>query len=270
MTGLDLWHAVVLGVVEGVTEFLPISSTGHLILVGNWVGFIGERAKTFEVVIQSGAILAVVVLYRERFRLLLADVRSPTQQRFLLNLLVAFLPAAIIGLLVHRWIKGHAFVPLVVSWTMLLGGVAILAIERWQPRVRTVDVNDISPLTALGVGLAQTLALVPGVSRSGATIMGAYALGCSRRAATEFSFFLAVPVIAAASVFDLYKGRQGLTVDDIPLFAVGFGVSFLTAFVVVGRFLRYVSGHSFVAFAWYRIGAGALLLWWLSRGTLIW
>ena len=267
MSGLELLDAVILGVVEGVTEFLPISSTGHLIVAGSLLGFTGERAKTFEIVIQFGAILAVMALYRERFRVLLLELRSPIQQRLVLNLTVAFLPAAIIGLLVHHWVKAHGFAPLVVSWTMVLGGVAILAIERWRPAVRLAEVDDIRLPTALGIGLAQTLALIPGVSRSGATIMGGYLLGCSRRAATEFSFFLAVPVIAAAAGFDLYQGLDGLTSQDIPLFLVGFLVAFLSAFVVVGRFLRYVSGHSFAAFAWYRIGVGAVLLWWLYRGT---
>jgi undecaprenyl-diphosphatase len=266
VNGLELLDAVILGVVEGVTEFLPISSTGHLIVAGSLLDFTGERAKTFEIVIQFGAILAVMALYRERFRVLFAELRSPVQRRFALNLAAGFLPAAVIGLLIHHWIKAHAFVPLVVSWTMVLGGVAILGIERWRPAVSVDTVDEIRLPTALGIGLAQTLALIPGVSRSGATIMGGYLLGCSRRAATEFSFFLAVPVIAAAAGYDLFKGLPDLTAHDVPLFLVGFAVAFVSAFVVVGRFLRYVSGHSFAAFAWYRIVAGTILLWWLYRG----
>jgi undecaprenyl-diphosphatase len=264
----DLVVAGVLGVVEGVTEFIPVSSTGHLIVAGHWLGFTGERAKTFEIFIQLGAILAIVWLYRQRFLAMLRGLRTePVSQRLALNLLVAFLPAAIIGLLTHHWIKAHLLTPVVVAIGFIVGGILILIIERWKPVERVSDTADISPRTAFGIGVAQVLALLlPGFSRSGATIMGGYALGLSRTAATEFSFFLAVPVIAAAAIFDLLKSLGDLSPGDFPLFAVGFVVAFASAFVVVKAFLRYVAHHSFSAFAWYRIGFGILLFWLYSRG----
>ena len=262
----DLLAAVVQGIVEGVTEFLPVSSTGHLIVVGSWLGFTGDRAKTFEIFIQFGAILAIVWIYRLRFLTVLEGLsREPASRRFVTNLLVAFLPAAILGLLTHRWIKDHLFTPVVVALGFIIGGIAILIIERWKPRERVADAADIRPPTALGVGLAQMLALWPGMSRSGATIMGGYALGLSRVAATEFSFFLAVPVITAAALFDLLKSLDALSTADIPIFAVGFLVAFVSAFVVVKAFLRYVAHHSFSVFAWYRIVFGLLLLWLYAR-----
>ncbi len=258
----DLLSAAVLGIVEGVTEFLPVSSTGHLIVVGDWLGFTGERAKTFEIFIQFGAILAIVWLYRQRFLDVVRHATSePASRRFVTNLALGFLPAAIVGVLTHHWIKAHLFTPVVVGWAFIIGGVAILAIERWKPAPVVADAADLAPRTALGIGLAQVLALMPGMSRSGATIMGGYALGLSRTAATEFSFFLAVPVIAAAAGFDLLKSLNGLALSDIPVFAVGFVVSFVAAFVVIKAFLHYVAHHSFSVFAWYRIGFGAFLLW---------
>ena len=262
----DLVAAGIQGVVEGVTEFLPVSSTGHLIVVGDWLGFTGDRAKTFEIFIQFGAILAIVWIYRQRFLVVARDfVREPVSRRFVTNLLVAFLPAAIVGLLTHHWIKAHLFTPVVVALGFIVGGIVILMVERWKPRETVADAADLQPPTALGIGLAQRLALVPGVSRSGATIMGGYALGLSRTAATEFSFFLAVPVIAAAAVFDLLKSLDALGAADIPIFVVGFLVSFVSAFVVVKAFLRYVAHHSFSVFAWYRIAFGLLLLWLYAR-----
>lgn len=259
----DMVIAGVLGVVEGVTEFLPVSSTGHLIVAGDWLGFTGDRAKTFEIFIQLGAILAIVWLYRQRFLGMLRGLTTePVSQRLAINLLVAFLPAAVIGLFTHRWIKVHLFTPLVVAIGFIVGGIVILVIERWKPVERVSEADGIMPWTAFGIGLAQVLALIlPGFSRSGATIMGGYALGLSRTAATEFSFFLAVPVIAAAAVFDLLKSLDGLTSTDFPLFAAGFLVAFGAAFAVVKAFLRYVAHHSFSIFAWYRIGFGVLLFW---------
>jgi len=257
-----LWKAAVLGLVEGATEFVPVSSTGHLILVGNWLQLTDERTKTFEVFIQLGAILAVVWLYRQRLAQVLSGAvrRDPVSQRFVVNQIIAFIPAALIGFLAHDWIKGHLFQPSVVVAALVAGGFAILLIEHWSPRTTVDKVNQVPGSTALGIGLAQVLSLVPGTSRSGATIMGGYALGLSRPAATEFSFFLAIPVMLAATAFDLLKSWTILSPADLPMFAVGFVVSFLSAMVVIKALLRYVSGHSFRAFAWYRIVLGAVLL----------
>jgi undecaprenyl-diphosphatase len=256
-----LLKAAILGLVEGATEFIPVSSTGHLIVVGSWLGFVDERARTFEIFIQLGAILAIVWLYRGRLgRTVLAARHDPKSRRFIGNLLIAFFPAALVGLVAHDWIKAHLFNPTVVAVALVVGGVLILLIERRSPAARVPDVNDVPPRTALGIGLAQVLSLIPGTSRSGATIMGGYALGLSRVAATEFSFFLAIPVMLAATMYDLLKSWSALAPADAAVFAVGFIVSFLTAVIVVRAFLAYVSGHSFSAFAWYRILFGAALL----------
>jgi undecaprenyl-diphosphatase len=258
----ELLDAVVLGLVEGITEFIPVSSTGHLIVVGEWLGQVDERAKTFDIFIQLGAILAIVWLYRARLlHAAAAARREPGSRRFFVNLAISFVPAAAIGFLIHDWIKEHLFSTHVVAWALVVGGIAILLIERWPPRTRFQEVTEVPPLTALGVGVAQVLSLIPGTSRSGATIMGGYALGLSRRAATEFSFFLAIPIMFAATLYDLAKSAGALSPTDVPYFATGFAVSFVSALVVVKAFLAYVSHHSFAAFAWYRIGFGALLLW---------
>jgi undecaprenyl-diphosphatase len=265
----DLAAAVVQGIVEGVTEFIPVSSTGHLIVAGQWLGFSDERAKTFDIFIQLGAILAIVWIYRERFLEIARTAgREPMSRRFVTNLILGFIPAAVVGLLTHHWIKAHLFSAATVAWAFMIGGGLILLIERWRPQPRVLDARDLAPATAFAIGLIQVLALFPGMSRSGATIMGGYALGLSRTAATEFSFFLGVPVLAAAAGFDLFNSRAVLSTRDIPLFAVGFGVAFVSAMIVVKAFLRYVSRHSFAAFAWYRIAFGALLLWLAARGTL--
>ena len=256
-----LLKAAVLGLVEGATEFIPVSSTGHLIVVSDWLGLVDERAKTFDIFIQLGAILAIVWLYRVRLaRTVLAARQDLRSRRFIGNLLVAFLPAALVGLAAHDWIKARLFNPTVVAVALVVGGLLILLIERWSPVPRVNDVNDVPPRTALGIGLAQVLSLIPGTSRSGATIMGGYAMGLSRIAATEFSFFLAIPVMLAATMYDLLKSWSVLVPADVPMFGVGFVVSFLTAVIVVRAFLAYVSGHSFAAFAWYRIAFGMLLL----------
>jgi undecaprenyl-diphosphatase len=256
-----LAKAALLGLVEGVTEFIPVSSTGHLILASHWLGEADEAAKTFDIFIQLGAILAIVWLYRARLARTLREAGTrPDSRRFLLNLLIAFLPAAIIGLLAHDWIKARLFAPTVVAAALVVGGVLILLIERLHPRERVALVDDVRPATALGIGLAQVLSLIPGTSRSGATIMGGYALGLSRRAATEFSFFLSIPVMFAATLYDLIKSRGALTAADAPAFTVGFVVAFVSALIVVKAFLGYVSRHSFAAFAWYRIALGAVLL----------
>lgn len=256
-----LGKAILLGLVEGATEFIPVSSTGHLIVVGHWLGQVDVRAKTFDIFIQLGAILAIVWLYRVRLTAsVLAARRDPVSRRFLLNLIVAFIPAAVVGFLAHGWIKERLFNPPVVAVALVVGGVVILLIERWPPRTRVEQVGDLQPPTALGIGLAQVLSLVPGTSRSGATIMGGYLLGLSRTAATEFSFFLAIPVMFAATLYDLLQSWGALSAADVPFFAVGFIVSFISALVVVKAFLSYVSGHSFAVFAWYRIGFGLALL----------
>ena len=266
----DFIAALVQGVVEGITEFLPVSSTGHLIISGHFLGFEDDRAKTFDIFIQLGAILAIVWIFRLRFGEVARTVaRDAVSRRFVLNLALGFLPAGVLGLLLHRWIKAHLFSPVTVAWALLVGGVVILVMERWHPRERVADSRDLPPPTALAIGFAQTLALFPGVSRSAATILGGYALGLSRTAATEFSFFLAVPTLGAAAGYDLLKGLPSLSSADVPLFAVGFVVAFASAFVVVKAFLRYVAHHSFTAFAWYRIVVGAALLWMASRGIIV-
>ena len=258
----ELLEAVILGLVEGITEFIPVSSTGHLIVFGEWLGQADARAKTFDIFIQLGAILAIVWLYRARLLHAATAARTdPASRRFFVNLAISFVPAAAIGFLIHGWIKEHLFNTSVVAWALVLGGIAILLIERWSPRTRFEEVSDVSPLTALGVGLAQVLSLIPGTSRSGATIMGGYALGLSRRAATELSFFLAIPIMFAATLYDLAKSAGALSPTDAAFFATGFVVSFLSALVVVKAFLAYVSHHSFTVFAWYRIAFGAALLW---------
>ena len=258
----ELLKAVVLGLVEGVTEFSPVSSTGHLIVVGEWLGQTDARAKTFDIFIQLGAILAIVWLYRVRLLQAAASARTdPASRRFFLNLAISFVPAAAIGFMIHDWIKEHLFKTAVVAWALILGGIVILLIERWSPRTKFEEVSEVPPLTALGVGLAQVLSLIPGTSRSGATIMGGYALGLSRRAATERSFFLAIPIMFAATLYDLAKSAGGLAPADAAFFATGFVVSVLSALLVVKAFLGYVSHHSFAAFAWYRIVFGAFLLW---------
>jgi undecaprenyl-diphosphatase len=258
----DLAEAVILGLVEGVTEFIPVSSTGHLIVAGDWLGQVDERAKTFDIFIQLGAILAIVWLYRARLLRAVDGARSdPASRRFILNLAISFVPAAAVGFLIHDWIKAHLFSTSVVAWALILGGIAILLIEWWSPRTKYDEVSEVPPTTALGVGLAQVLSLIPGTSRSGATIMGGYALGLSRRAATELSFFLAIPIMFAATLFDLAKSAGALSATDVPFFATGFVVSFVSALIVVKAFLSYVSHHSFAAFAWYRIAFGAFLLW---------
>ena len=258
-----LWlKAAVLGLVEGATEFIPVSSTGHLILVGNWLAFEGDTATTFEIFIQLGAILAVLWLFRAKVFGTLGRARhDPVARRLVVNLMIGFVPAAALGFLIHDFITENLFTPRVVALTMVVGGIAILCVERWHRPTDTETVDDMSYGRALGIGLAQCLSLIPGVSRSGATIMGALALGTSRIAATEFSFFLSIPVMFAASGYDLLKNRDALAITDLPVFAIGFGISFLTAVVVVKMFLGFVSKHSFVPFAWYRIVFGVVLLW---------
>lgn len=253
--------AVVQGLVEGATEFLPVSSTGHLILVGDWLNFRGPTAETFEIFIQLGAILAVVWFYRATLMNVVRHwIDNPTERRFLWNLFIAFLPAAVVGLVLHDYIKNHLFNPLTVAAALVVGGFIILLIEWWAPRARVETVAEMRPKTALEIGLAQILALFPGVSRSGATIMGAMSVGVSRVAATEFSFFLAIPVMFAATLYDLYKSRHILHAGDASVFAVGFVVAFLSALLVVKWLIHFVAHHDFKGFAYYRIAFGLLVL----------
>lgn len=251
--------AVILGIVEGITEFLPISSTGHLIVVGDLLGATDARAATFEIFIQLGAVLAVVWHYRARLWAVAARLAAPEGRDFILPLFIAFLPAAIIGLLLHDWIKATLFTPLVVAGALVVGGFLILLLERIHPKDAVVDAGRMPLKTAFGIGLAQVLSLIPGTSRSASTILGGYALGCSRQAATEFSFFLAIPVLGSATLYDLYKSRDLLGGTDVFPFAVGTVVAFVVALVVIRGFLRFVAGHDFRPFAWYRIGFGLLL-----------
>jgi undecaprenyl-diphosphatase len=261
-----LIQALILGIVEGLTEFLPVSSTGHLIVVGDAIGFTGERAKTFEIFIQLGSILGVVWFYRAKLRALAAGfARRGPEVRLAGNVLIAFLPAALLGLLLHKQIKTYLFSPLTVAGALIAGGLLILLIEAWYRRrpataARLETLEAISATVALKVGLAQCCSLFPGVSRAGATIMGGLVVGLDRRTATEFSFFLAMPTMFAATLYELYKSRSLLDGSDVPLFAVGFVTAFLTALVVVKLFLDYVGRHSFVPFAWYRIGFGLAVL----------
>jgi undecaprenyl-diphosphatase len=264
-----LLKAVVMGLVEGATEFLPVSSTGHLILAGSAIGFDKwHAAETFDIFIQLGAILAIVWLYRTKILDVLTTIgsREPSR-RLVINLVIAFLPAAVVGLLLHDFIKEKLFNPVVVAVALVVGGVIILLIESWRRPVTTETADDIRPKTALGIGLAQMLSLIPGTSRSGATIMGGLSLGLSRVAATEFSFFLAIPVMFAATLYDLWKSRHGLVGGDAPVFAVGFVVSFVSALLVVRWLLRFVAHNSFRGFAWYRIiFGGILLVWFFTAG----
>ena len=258
---LLLLKALILGVVEGLTEFLPISSTGHLILAGDLLNFNDARGKLFEIVIQSGAILAVVWEYRAKITEVVRGLpREPAAQRFALNVLIAFMPLAIIGLLFGKVIKAHLFNAPTVAATFILGGLIILWAERREHSVRVQSVDELSPLDAIKLGMAQALALIPGTSRSGATIIGGLFMGLSRRAATEFSFFLAIPTLIAATIYQLYKERALLSFDDIGMWVVGFMAAFVSAFWAVRGLLRYISTHDFTIFAWYRIAFGIVVL----------
>ena len=283
MDPILLIKAALMGVVEGLTEFLPISSTGHLILAGSLLKFTGETAKVFDVAIQTGAMFAVVWEYRAR---LLATVRGvthdPVAQRFARNVLVAFLPAAFFGLLFGKMVKAHLFKPVPVALAFIVGGVIILVVERWHHRrygerdlegarrARVETVDDMNTLDALKVGLLQCLALIPGTSRSGATIIGAMTLGFSRKCATEFSFFLGIPTLMAAGAYSVWKERAALHAADAPMFAVGLVVSFFAALLCIRWLIRYVSTHDFSAFAWYRIVFGGVVLATAYSGLVSW
>jgi len=258
---LDLFGAALLGVVEALTEFLPVSSTGHLILAGELIGFQGPPGKVFEVVIQVGAILAVVVVYWRRFwDVLIGLGRDPAANRFVTAVLLAFLPAAVIGALLHGYIKAFLFTPLVVAIAMIAGGIAILVIERNRPVPSVNQIEQFTPKLALIIGLIQCVAMIPGVSRSGATILGALLMGVTRKTAAEFSFFLAVPTLAGAALYDVYKSRAVLSMDGLELIAVGFLAAFIVSLWVIHWFVGFVSRHGFGPFAWYRIIVGGVLL----------
>jgi undecaprenyl-diphosphatase len=256
-----LLMAVLLGIVEGITEFLPISSTGHLILVEDLLGFEGPAGDTFAIIIQLGAILSVVWVYRVKlWNTALGLFKPGPEQRLAINVFVAFLPAAIIGALAHDFIKGVLFSPWVVAVALVVGGLAILLIERTKQEREIGSVEDLSVGRALAVGFFQCIAMIPGVSRSAATIMGALLVGVKRPAAAEFSFLLAIPTMFGATLYDLYKNRDNLTSDGLEFIAVGFIVSFIVALIVVKWLLRYISNHDFSAFAYYRIVVGVVMI----------
>lgn len=268
---LLLFKALVLGVVEGLTEFLPISSTGHLILVGDLLNFNDEKGKTFEIAIQFAAILAVCWEYRAKIGSVLTELPSSrAAQRFAVNLFVAFLPAAVLGLIFASRIKAYLFAPVPVALAFIVGAVIILWAEKRDHRVTVETVDDMRWQDALKIGIAQCFALIPGTSRSGATIIGGLIFGLSRRAATEFSFFLAIPTLFAATIYELYKYRQLLSADDLGLFAIGGIASFISAFIAVRALLRFISRHDFSAFAWYRIAFGLIVLATAYTGLVSW
>ncbi len=255
------WQSLLLGVVEGLTEFLPVSSTGHLILLIDLLKFSGPPGKVFEITIQLGAIFAVCWLYRKKLldvALHLHDRREA--QGFAGNLLLAFLPAAVIGVIFHHTIKEYLFSPVVVSIMLVLGGIAILLIEKFRPTAKVHSVNEMDWKLALKIGFFQCLAMIPGTSRSGATIMGALLLGVERKTAAEFSFFLAIPTMFAATAYDLYKNWSVLQLDNVQIIAVGFLSAFVTALIVVKGVITFISRHGFAPFAYYRIALGLGML----------
>ena len=258
---LALIQSVILGLVEGLTEFLPISSTGHMIIVGDLLSYTGEQAKTFEICIQLGAIFAVCWHYRMRLVRVVAGLSSQASaQRFALNLIIGVLPAAVFGLLLHKTIKAHLFNPVVVASAFIVGGLIILLVERRERQPRITEVDDMDWRDALKLGFFQVLALIPGTSRSGATIIGGLLSGLSRQAATEFSFFLAIPTMFMATGYDIFKSWQHLAGQDFVSIAVGFVVAFFSALLAIKGLLRYVAHHNFRAFAYYRIVFGILVL----------
>lgn len=270
---------IIMGIVEGLTEFLPISSTGHLILTGSLLNFTGEKMKVFEIVIQAGAIFAVCWEYRAKIASVVAGLASDVKARkFALNLIIAFLPAAVLGLLFSKKIKAVLFAPVPVALAFIIGGIIILFVERKQAgadshdsgHARIQSVDDMSMLDALKIGLAQSFALIPGTSRSGATIIGGMLFGLSRKAATEFSFFLAIPTLLGATVYSLYKAREDLSMADLPMFSLGTVAAFISAFFCVRWLLRYISSHNFNVFAWYRIAFGIMILITAYTGVITW
>ncbi|MFZ6815348.1 undecaprenyl-diphosphate phosphatase [Undibacterium sp. Rencai35W] len=285
---MDILFAVkiiIMGIVEGLTEFLPISSTGHLILTGSLLNFTTETAKVFDIVIQAGAIFAVCWEYRQKIASVLLGLASEAKARkFAVNLVVAFLPAAILGVLFIKKIKAHLFAPVPVATAFIVGGLVILWVERKRAdtatdsgadshddqHARIHSVDDMTVIDALKIGIAQSFGLIPGMSRSGSTIIGGMLFGLSRKAATEFSFFLAIPTLLGATVFSLYKARNDLSGADLPMFSLGTIAAFISAFFCVRWLLRYISSHNFNAFAWYRIAFGIMILITAYTGTIAW
>lgn len=271
---MDLWtafQALILGIVEGLTEFLPISSTGHQIIVADLLDFGGERAMAFNIIIQLGAILAVVWEFRRK----ILDVVTglPTQrnpQRFTINLLIAFLPAVVLGVIFADLIHEYLFNPITVATALVIGGVIMLWAERREHAIHAETVDDITWKDALKVGFAQCLAMIPGTSRSGSTIIGGLLFGLSRKTATEFSFFLAMPTMVGAAVYSGYKYRDLFQPADLPVFAVGFVVSFIFAMIAVRGLLKFIASHSYAVFAWYRIAFGLLILATWQFGWIDW
>ncbi|MEO6021905.1 MAG: undecaprenyl-diphosphate phosphatase [Burkholderiales bacterium] len=261
MDFLLLLKALILGLVEGATEFLPVSSTGHLIIVGDLLNFNDDKGKVFEIVIQLGAILAVCWEYRAKIATTISGMLSDsTAQRFIVNLIIAFLPAAILGFLFIKTIKAHLFNPVSVAIALIVGAFVIFWVERMERRPRIREVDDMTARDALMVGIAQAVSLIPGTSRAGATIIGGMLAGLSRKTATEFSFFLAIPTMFAATFYDVFKHRDLLHATDLPMFAVGFVVSFVAALIAVRALIRFVSSHNFKGFAWYRLIFGTIVL----------
>jgi undecaprenyl-diphosphatase len=287
-----LVKSAIMGIVEGLTEFLPISSTGHLILAGSLLGLDDAKGKVFDIAIQTGAILAVVIVYWQKIRQTLVDLPSQQQaQKFTLNVLIAFLPAVVLGLLFGKIIKDHLFTPVVVASTFIIGGFVILWAERRQKidhampiiandkvvgsievdhLARIESVDAMTAVDALKVGLLQCLAMIPGTSRSGATIIGGMLLGLSRKVATEFSFYLAIPTLIGASVYSLYKERALFAMADLPMFLVGLVFAFFSAWLCIRWLLRYIATHTFVGFAWYRIAFGIVVLITAWSGRVTW
>jgi undecaprenyl-diphosphatase len=275
--------AAILGIVEGLTEFLPISSTGHLIVAASLLNFTGEKAKTFEIAIQTGAMVAVIWEYRQRLLGTVAGLATQAAaRRFALNVLIAFAPAVVLALAFGSFIKQHLFHPVPVAAAFVIGGIVILWVEHRHKRLygerdlqgqrlaRVESVDDMSALDALKVGLAQCAALIPGTSRSGATIIGGMIFGLSRKAATEFSFYLAIPTLIGAGAYSLYKQRELLSDADIPLFAVGLAFSFVSALLCIRWLIRYIATHDFIIFAWYRIAFGLVILLTAYTGVVDW
>ena len=278
-----LAKAAIMGIVEGLTEFLPISSTGHLILAASLLDFTGATVKVFEIAIQTGAMFAVVWQYRERLIATVTGITSePRAQRFALNLLVAFIPAAVFGLALGSFVKEQLFHPVPVALSFVVGGLIILWVERrhrarfgerdleGQRHARVETIDDMSALDALKVGLVQCLALIPGTSRSGATIIGGMVFGLSRRCATEFSFYLGIPTLMAAGAYSVWKDRAALHMADLPMFAVGLAFAFVSALLCIRWLIRYVATHDFTVFAWYRIVFGGLVLLTAYTGVVEW
>ncbi|MGJ3700842.1 undecaprenyl-diphosphate phosphatase [Variovorax sp. AFSI2.2] len=267
-----LVKAAVMGIVEGLTEFLPISSTGHLILAGSLLGFDDAKAKVFDIAIQTGAIFAVILVYWQKIHsTVVALPRQARARRLALNVVIGFIPAVLLGLIFGKMIKEQLFTPVVVASTFIIGGFIILWAEKRPPgSIRIEHVDDMTMWDALKVGLVQCFAMIPGTSRSGSTIIGGMLLGLSRQAATDFSFFLAIPTLIGAGAYSLYKERALLSMADVPLFSVGLVFSFASAWLCVRWLLKYISTHDFIPFAWYRIAFGIVVLATAWTGTVVW